>query len=38
MNALLHSRLLGEKSIETAIGSVAYGPLEHPFLIVGEQE
>jgi hypothetical protein len=24
--------------IETAIGSLAYGPLAHPFLIVGEQE
>jgi hypothetical protein len=24
--------------IETAIGSLAYGPPEHPFLIVGEQE
>ncbi len=24
--------------IETAIGALAYGPPEHPFLIVGEQE
>jgi hypothetical protein len=27
-----------KRGIETAIGSVAYGTPEHPFLIVGEQE
>jgi hypothetical protein len=27
-----------KKTRQPAIGSVAYGALEHPFLIVGEQE